>query len=93
MYAWMARFRKEEPELFGGPDARGWIEVSREAISSRTALAVGPARAAAPAAAEPQGRAGDAQAVTVRMNGAEVVVPEGVGQPHLASVLRAVASL
>lgn len=54
---------------------------------------MGPARAAAPAAAEPQGRAGDAQAVTVRMNGAEVVVPKGVGQPHLASVLRAVASL
>lgn len=98
MYAWMARFRKEEPELFGAGNASEWIEVTREAISARTALATvdGPSHAAAvPAAAGgmPQERASDAPAVTVRVNGAEVVVPEGVGQGHLASVLRAVASL
>lgn len=39
MYAWMARFREEEPGLFGKPDAGEWIELTRESIAGRTALA------------------------------------------------------
>lgn len=93
MYAWMARFREEEPELFGPPNAGEWIEVTRDALAARTALAVSEpadAVASAGAAREPFG---DARAVTVRMGGAEVVVPEGVSQCHVTAVLKAVASL
>lgn len=94
MYAWMARFREEEPELFGPPNAGEWIEVTRDALAARTALArrepEGPAEAVAGAVRE---RPLGAPAVTVRMGGAEVVVPEGVGQGHVAAVLKAVASL
>ena len=50
MYAWMARFRKEEPELFGQPNTSEWVEISRESIAARTALAKRE-RTAAPAAA------------------------------------------
>lgn len=93
MYAWMARFREEEPELFGPPNAGEWIEVTRDTIAARTALArrepAGPV-ASAGAAREPFG---DACAVTVRMGDAEVVVPEGVSHCHVTAVLKAVASL
>ena len=42
MYGWMSRFRKEEPELFESPSSGEWIELSREAVSARTALATRP---------------------------------------------------
>ena len=50
MYFWMSKFRKEEPELFGQPNATEWIEVTRESIAARTALAKRE-RTTAPAAA------------------------------------------
>ena len=100
MYYWMSRFRKEEPELFGGPSAGEWIEITRESIAARTALAKreGPAAPAASPAVSARMHAGSESAplpaaVVVRINGADVVVPEGVAEPHVASVLRAVASL
>ena len=99
MYYWMSRFRKEEPELFGGPNAGEWVEITRESIAARTALAkrgeaavpatASVAAAAAPGSGTPTGPA----AVVVRVNGADVIVPEGASEPHVASVLRAVASL
>ena len=95
MYYWMSRFRKEEPELFGGPNAGEWIEITRESIAARTALAK---REEASALAATHITANDgapigSAAVIVRVNGADVVVPEGVAEAHVASVLRAVASL
>ena len=99
MYYWMSRFRKEEPELFGGPSAGEWIEITRESIAARTALAkreeaAVPATSPASAAtAASPGTASGSAAVIVRLNGADVVVPEGVAETHVASVLRAVASL
>ena len=100
MYYWMSRLRKEEPELFGGPSAGEWVEITRESIAARTALAkrqepaapVPASATVATASAGPETTAGPA-AVVVRVNGADVVVPEGVSEPHAASVLRAVASL
>ena len=88
MYYWMARFRKEEPELFGGPGAGEWIEVTRESIAARSALAKRGEAGAATGAEAPPG-----QAVVVRLNGADVVVPDGIAEEHAARVLRAVASL
>ena len=97
MYAWMARFREEEPELFGGPNAGGWIELTRESIAGRAALAKrgdAPPPGTTPGPVPPAPDAGpQAHAVVVRMNGADVIVPEGASGPHVASVLRAVASL
>ena len=96
MYYWMGRLRKEEPGLFGDPTCGEWIELSRGSIAARTALAVrephpptvpsGPGDAAE-APAQPAG------ALVVRVNGADVVVPEGSSEVHVALVLRAVASL
>jgi len=99
MYYWMARLRKEEPGLFGDPTCGEWIELSRGSISARTALAVRPseAPAVAPARHEPgvasEAPAHPAGALVVRVNGADVVVPEGASEAHVALVLRAVASL
>ena len=98
MYYWMSRFRKEEPELFGRPNAAEWVEVTRESIAARTALAKREAAAAPAAAAPGKTVAGSAEApagsaVIVRLNGADVVVPDGAAERHIASVLRAVASL
>ena len=98
MYFWMSKFRKEEPELFGRPNAAEWIEVTRESIAARTALAKregASAPAAAPSGKTMTGSAGApaASAVIVRLNGADVVVPDGAAERHIASVLRAVASL
>jgi transposase-like protein len=96
MYYWMARLRKEEPGLFGDPTCGEWIELSRGSITARTALAVrtseaehasAPPEDAAAAPAQPAG------ALVVRVNGADVVVPEGATEAHVALVLRAVASL
>ena len=98
MYRWMAIFRKEEPELFGRPNATEWIEVTRESIAARTALAkregtaVPADTASGKTVAGPDG-APAGSAVVVRLNGADVVVPDGAAERHVASVLRAVASL
>lgn len=96
MYYWMARLRKEEPGLFGDPTCGEWIELSRGSISARTALAVRPADAAATApgpGGASEAPAHPAGALVVRVNGADVVVPEGASEAHLSLVLRAVASL
>ena len=98
MYYWMSRFRKEETELFGRPNATEWIEVTRESIAARTALAkregtaVPADTASGKTVAGPDG-APAGSAVVVRLNGADVVVPDGAAERHVASVLRAVASL
>ena len=98
MYRWMAVFRREEPGLFADPTCGEWIELSRGSIAARTALAVRPAddapEAGAPAEADaPTGGNVAANALVVRINDADVMVPEGVPEPHVAMVLRAVAAL
>ena len=92
MYYWMGRLRKEEPGLFGDPTCGEWIELSRGSVAARTALAVRP-REEAPAGHDSAGRAAAGNALVVRLNGADVVVPEGASEAHLSLVLRAVASL
>ena len=92
MYFWMSKFRKEEPELFGKPSASEWIEVTRESIAARTALAKRGATCTPPAMGHPA-EAPVGPAVIVRLNGADIIVPEGSAEAHVASVLRAVASL
>ena len=98
MYGWMSRFRKEEPELFESPSSGEWIELSREAVSARTALATRPDaipahHAPTSASASPAGSPRDASAIVVSMNGAAVAVPPGSAEADIATVLRAVASL
>ena len=97
MYTWMARFRKEEPELFETPNASQWIELSRESIAAQTALATkagaGGAATAATIAPPEAGCPPSGAPVIVRLNGAEVVVPQGAADAFLSSVLKAVASL
>ena len=103
LYAWMARFRESEPELFGKPSTSEWIELTRESISARTALATRGGAVAIPETGQDPGHgrescdfmrsADGAPAVIVRLNGADVVVPGGAAESHVAAVLRAVASL
>ena len=98
MYRWMSVFRREEPELFSDPTQGEWIELSRGSIAARTALAVRPAddapEAGTPAGGDaPTGGNVAANALVVRINGADVVVPEGVSETHLSMALRAVAKL
>ena len=98
MYRWMSVFRREEPELFSDPTQGEWIELSRGSIAARTALAVRPAddapEAGAPAGGDaPTGGNVAANALVVRINGADVVVPEGLSETHLSMALRAVAKL
>lgn len=96
MYYWIGRLRKEEPGLFGDPTCGEWIELSKGSIAARTALAVRPTEAATAAPGqevEAEAPAQPAGALVVRVNGADVVVPEGASEAHVALVLRAVASL
>lgn len=95
MYYWMSKLRREEPDLFDDTTCGEWIELSRGSIAARTALAV--RHEDAPVTVDTVDGATAAAAVgnalVVRVNGTDVVVPEGVAEPHLAMVLRAVASL
>jgi hypothetical protein len=98
MYRWMAVFRREEPGMFADPTHGEWIELSRGSIAARTALAVRAADEEPGPRTEPTeegaAHAGvSAVALVVRANGADVVVPEGVTEAHLAMVLRAVTKL
>ncbi len=96
MYRWMSVFRREEPGMFAEPTCGEWIELSRGSMAARTALAVRPDDDAAGPGAEAANdtsRADVASALVVRVNGADVVVPEGVSETHLSMVLRAVAKL
>ncbi|WP_172137190.1 hypothetical protein [Adlercreutzia sp. ZJ473] len=94
LYAWMARFREEEPELFAKPNASEWIELSRESITSRTALAK-PAAAtpAMPAHCVEDGAPARTSSIVVRTRGTDIVIPSGCRADDITSVLRAVASL
>ena len=96
MYRWMAIFRDEEPELFEKPNASQWIELSRDAIAAQTALATKPAAGGGPVAmpaCETVNTKAPPAPIIVRVNGAEVAVPPGSADAHIASVLRAVARL
>ena len=96
MYRWMAVFRREEPDLFADPTCGEWIELSRGSLAARTALAVRPKDNGSEVEVVDRAATGDggpANALVVRMGRADVIVPEGVAEPHLAMVLRAVASL
>ena len=96
MYYWMGRLRKEEPGLFGDPTCGEWIELSKGSIAARTALAVRPTEAATAAPGqevEAEAPAQPAGALVVRVNGDDVVVPEGASEAHVSLVLRVVASL
>lgn len=109
MFRWIGYFADHEPELFGGAaniadrDGCKWIMKTRENMRASTALAAPAAEApgafvridAAGLAAMPgyPPSRGRAPAITVAVNGAEVSVPEGCGEAHIASVLRAAASL
>ena len=92
MYYWMARLRKEEPDLFEDPTCGEWIELSRGSIAARTALAVRGDEAAADATG---GTAvcSAGTALVVRVNGTDVVIPEGASESHVSMVLRAVSAL
>ena len=96
MYAWMARFRKEEPDLFKRPNAAQWIELSKDAIAARTALAPTAAdvseRTAAPIAEGEATRAASAP-IVIHLNGADIAVPAGAPEASIAAVLKAVAAL
>ena len=95
MYYWIARLRKEEPDLFADPTCGEWIELSRGSVAARTALAVRREGEPVPAGHKSAGEAAatTGNALVVRVNGADVVVPEGVSEAHLSMALRAVASL
>lgn len=102
MYMWMSRFRKQEPEMFAGQRASDWIELSREAVSAKTALAKADPAAPAAEAPVPEGgfhddspcaADGGRRAIIVRINGAEVAVPAGTAERDIAAVMRAVASV
>ena len=96
MYRWMAIFRDEEPELFGKPRVGEWIELSKEAIAAQTALATKPAAQGDPRAipaGEAVGAKAQAAPIVIHLNGADVAVPPGAGDAHIASVLEAVARL
>lgn len=100
LYSWMARFREEEPGLFGEPSASQWVEVTREAIAAKTALArADAAPAAVPAATAERAGAGhgahaaDGRMIVVSVNGAAVAVPAGSAEADVSVVLRAVAAL
>jgi hypothetical protein len=96
MYRWMSVFRREEPDRFADPTHGEWIELSRGSIAARTALAVRTEGDVGPDCDPPaaEGRRPEGtNALVVRVNGADVMVPEGVPEPHLAMVPRAVAAL
>lgn len=38
LYSWMARFRKEEAELFEGRNTSEWIEITKEKLAANIAL-------------------------------------------------------
>ena len=94
IYRWMARFRDEEPELFGKPAASQWIELSRESIAAQTALAVNPKPEAPVAPVPASAAAGRSPApIVVHLNGADVAVPAGSAGADISAVLRAVTAL
>ena len=70
------RFRKEELELFEGPGSGDWIELGRNAISVRTALATRPQ--VVPAAPAP--------ALVASLNDATVAVSPGSPEADIAIV-------
>ncbi len=93
MYAWIARFREEEPELFAKPSTSEWIELSRESISSRTALAKHSTAPAMPTHCVEDDIAVYTSSIVVHIRDTDIVIPSGCSEADIASVLKAVASL
>ncbi len=93
LYAWMARFREEEPELFAKPSTSEWIELSKESISSRTALAKYSAASVKLTHCGEDDTAVYTSSIVVHIRDADIVIPSGCSEADIASVLKAVASL
>lgn len=93
IYGWMARFRKEEPELFDQPTSHKWIELSKESLRSQTALATSDSSPAIPAQTAKDTTSAHLEPIAVHIRNADIIIPAGSHERDIASVLRAVAAL
>lgn len=92
MFSWMARFRKEEPDLFDSPNASQWMEVKRGDLKTQTALAKVDN---GDLSALPVSSAKDTTppAIVVSFAKATVTLPLGCHVQDVEVVLKAVAAL
>ena len=108
MYAWLKRFHREDPSMFGGiglPEGmdgygHGWYEAVRRAYAEAHAivpqrLSASPFAVVDAADVAPRGQAPAAggAGITVTIGAATVACPVGCDGPTLATVLRAVSAL
>ena len=92
----MRTFRNEEPDLFGKQNAGDWIEVTKENLSRRSALA--------PVTTKGSGSFGHtafadtgidvaASIIHARINGIDLAIPAGAAESDVQIVFRVAASL
>lgn len=101
MFYWMARFRKEESDMFDAPSTSQWIEFKRSELKAKTALAKVDDRKFAdlpnPSSVSlcmSQESAGVLYpAIVVSLGAASVAVPSGTKLADMQTVLKAVVSL
>jgi transposase-like protein len=98
LYSWMARFRKEEDECAPERNASEWIEVTKDALTRKLALApTTQVTDVATALCKPDDRAvnaaGSPPAIHTRINGIEMSIPTGSKQADIEAVFKAAISL
>ena len=92
LYLWMARFRKEEPDLFDGPNASKWVEITKETLATNTAM-ISAKEAGVGRDETPESPLSQNHAIGVRIHVVEMSIPPGTRKFDIQNVFEVAASL
>lgn len=96
LYYWVDYFRNHEPEMFDSPTRKEWIELSRDSIKAKSALAVVNHAAPSPAPRDDSTLYSDGincSPIVVNLPQATITIPPHTQKADIQKVIEVIANL
>ena len=96
LYYWVDYFRNHEPEMFDSPTRKEWIELSRDSIKAKSALAVVNHAAPSPATRDDSTLYSDGincSPIVVNLPQATITIPPHTQKADIQKVIEVIANL
>lgn len=96
LYYWVDYFRNHEPEMFDSPTRKEWIELSRNSIKAKSALAVVNHAAPSPAPRDDSTLYSDGincSPIVVNLPQATITIPPHTQKADIQKVIKVIANL